>query len=375
MGSIPIGLSSRGASLQVSTDGGVTWIAVAQLRNISPSGKKSDIVDQTNLLTPGSAKVKLATSVDPGAVAYDGVLNPNDVGLNLLSALQDGLTPALFRIVLPVPAVPIGVNPILASRTAPTGAIDILTEAGAALEMETGAPVLAESSGVPSVDCHLQFAAAALPPWLVPGIYVAVNISDSSFNGQFLVTATDGPSVVGDQTVCGFSYVQAAGAVVSDEAVTGGAQQAWIPTTLTFAGYVKEHLVPKLAIGKLCTFSGALEISGPISVVLGSPWGAPATTGEGEEPLNWLTYTANANIPPAAVVAAKVNAGSGTVTLTLTGQEGELFYLIDQAGTVVLTDSGGALFGVDDSFELTGAGQTAVLAYTGGLWWVMAQGS
>lgn len=334
MGSVPIALPSRGAALQVSTDG-VTWTAVAQLRTITPSGKRTEIVDQTNLLTRGNFKAKLAVQVDSGGVSYDGVLNPNDAGVNLLSSLQDALTPATFRIVLPVPSPP-----------TPSAITSALRMGGLATLQFDGLP----------------------PSWLTAGIYIAVNVSDPSFNAPQVLVESIGIVAAGPSTQV--SYSNPGVDLGGWEDLTGTIQQMWVPTRFTFQGYVAEHLPAKLDVRKLVAFSGRIEITGAVVPTLGTPWPSPGT--EEGPTLNFTLYAISAPVPAGAMVGVKANGGDGGIVLTLDGQENELLYVVDIGpglGPVTLVDSAGGLIAGATEYELTQINQSVVLAYSGGQWW------
>ena len=89
----------RGASLNVSLDG-VEFTKIGQLRKCVFAGLKTQLLETTNIRTPAPWTKKAAVRVDSGDVSYDGVLDPNDGGYNLLATLQQGLTLAFFELVL-----------------------------------------------------------------------------------------------------------------------------------------------------------------------------------------------------------------------------------------------------------------------------------
>jgi len=94
-----IGRSGWGAKFQASTDG-VSYTTVGQLCKTSFDGQETQLIDQTQI-TSGSFKQKLAVLIDAGTFSYSGVLNPADSGYGLLKTLQEGLTLAYFKLILP----------------------------------------------------------------------------------------------------------------------------------------------------------------------------------------------------------------------------------------------------------------------------------
>lgn len=413
MGSPPIGRSSRGASLQVSTDGGNTWIAVAQLRTIAPSGKRTQIVDQTNLLTVGNFTVKLAVQVDAGSVAYDGVLNPTDAGLNLLSSLQDGLTLANFRILLPAPPnltfieqTPAATNVSAVIFSYTTGWVyepgDVILDSGGHLQQAqysfTAGGVSSwnhsggytNDSGGTLVDAWLDLGAVAgLYPVLLeigevmaalqPGMLLSLgSCSVSVFNGGPFPVLDYGPYPGASATKLVY-LAPLSGSLTFDDTVTiVTLYRASNPTIHSFQGFVTEHVPAKLGISKICAFSGKIDISGPITTVLGDPWpgpsgtpGIPGMSGGSGGVSGWLapvwtTYSASGVVPTTAQ-AIKALGGSGGIALTLTA--GGTYYIVkddNTAGPISLT------FGGVTIYELTGYRQFVILSWDGSEFMEMA---
>lgn len=414
-GAPPIARSSRGASLQVSTDGGTTWTAVAQLRTITPSGKKTEIIDQTNLLTPGTAKIKLAVQVDTGSVGYEGILNPTDAGLNLLSSLQDGLTLANFRILLPAPPL------VYITQSAPganvAGLVWVYTEFWSYL---AGDIILDPSNHLQVAQ--LAFTAEGVSSWndsggfttdgtttnawkdmgLVAGSYpvqlfVAGTLADM-VPGMLLtvsgcsVPAFDtggpfprptypapvfdyGPYPGSAATKLGYMQPLASSEATFDDTVTlVTLYRLGQPTIHSFTGYVVEHVPFKLGIGRVCTFAGKIEISGPITTVLGDVWpgasaGVPGLTimsggGGGGGVSGWLaplwtTYNASATVP---LTAQAIKAEGGTEGIALELTAGGTYYIVkydNTAGPITLTYESVTIY------ELTGYLQFVLLSWDG----------
>ena len=401
---IPIGRSSRGASLQVSTDGGVTWIAVAQLRTITPSGKRTEILDQTNLSTAGTAKVKLAVQVDAGNVAYDGVLFPTDFGLNLLSSLQDALTLATFRIVLPVDAVQIylGTLAVSSGLRGPAWAAGFQFNAGyeiidpsghvqqaqAAFTSGSSAPAwndtggfcndgtqlnawldLGLPGGICPTDLELISPASDLVDQLAdlpnnPRLAVVRSCPTPSFNGGPFEILEFG-SLNGSSTNFSLLYAQAG---MLGEAFSGALVDIYrlaSPTIHSFQGFVVEHVPVKIAIGKLCTFAGKIEISGPISTVLGDAWsssgaGSGAGSSGGGPDLGgetgwlapvWTTYSISDTVP---LTAEAIKAIGGSVGITLELTAGATYYIVKYdsgPGAITVTYGGVTIYELLDQYQ------------------------
>lgn len=402
---------------------------MAQLRTITPSGKKTEIIDQTNLLTPGSAKVKLAVQVDAGSVAYDGVLNPTDPGLNLLSSLQDGLTLAMFRILLPAP-------PDLTeiSQSAPGANVSgVIFGYFAAWQYEEGDIIVDAYSGsglFPST-AHLQqaqyaFVGGSTPTWNHAGGYTNdgsninawLDLGPMDLVGGYAISCpfllyVEGvmadlqPGMLLKISTCsipGFDTPSFAvpvldfgpypGSIASklvymtepvepftydDTVTTVTLYRANNPTIHSFEGYVVEHVPAKLGIGKICAFSGKIEISGPITTVLGDPWPAaggsavvPGLTGGGGGGVAgwlapvWTEYDASGVVPITAQ-AIKALGGSGGIALTLTA--GGTYYIVkydNTAGPISLVYASATVY------ELTGYLQFVILSWDGSEFMEMA---
>ena len=467
MSSTPIARSSRGASLQVSTDGGVTWIAVAQLRTVTPSGKRTEIIDQTNLSTPGTAKIKLAAQVDSGDVAYDGVLFPTDAGLNLLSSLQDALTLANFRIVLPVDAAmhylqtapaALGVRgPVWSATFLYNPGFEIVDPAGHVQQALTAfvsgtvepswndsggftedgpqanitsigngvgyfvTQVIADFASGPAFQLRESiairgtgyydgdFPITAVTPTSVTfidpgltnpepaistgtisgsiawkdlgpaaGVY-PVNLElvsppsdfiddllDLPDNPRFAIVRSSptasfngGPFEVlefgnmnGSSSSFSLLYLQAGtlGEGFSTAGTLVDIYRLASPTVYSFQGFVSEHVPAKLAIGKLCTFSGKIEISGPITTVLGDAWGSssggPDLSSLADDWLDpvWSTYAVSSLVPPTAE-AIKAIGGSAGIALELTA--GATYYIVKYdsgPGAITVTYGGATIY-------------------------------
>lgn len=88
-----------GSKLYYSTDD-VTWISIAQLKKFSPVGSKQNMVDQTNLRSPGAFTQPLAAQVDTGELEIEGVYKSGDSSQLTLGQLHAQLTLTYFKVVL-----------------------------------------------------------------------------------------------------------------------------------------------------------------------------------------------------------------------------------------------------------------------------------
>jgi hypothetical protein len=92
----------RGSSLAVETLFGspATFETIAQLQKFAFGGLKVAIDKVTNLDSPDAFEEVIATTIDPGDVSFDGILDPANASIGEINTLLQARTKSSFKITL-----------------------------------------------------------------------------------------------------------------------------------------------------------------------------------------------------------------------------------------------------------------------------------
>lgn len=93
-----------GTQLQRSSDGGTTYVTIAEMTKVQGTGSKADVIDVTNMDSPTAYREKLVTLLDAGEISFDGNLIADDATQANVQADYDARLKNNWRIVLPPPA-------------------------------------------------------------------------------------------------------------------------------------------------------------------------------------------------------------------------------------------------------------------------------
>lgn len=93
--------SGYGAKLQLTTDGGVSWTDIAGVLDVDAFQLALDMIEVTSHSSSGAMKEYVPGTIEPGAVSFPLVWDPEDTTQGLLMSRLYARTKDDYRIVLP----------------------------------------------------------------------------------------------------------------------------------------------------------------------------------------------------------------------------------------------------------------------------------
>jgi hypothetical protein len=90
-----------GGYVEVSSDGGSSWTRIAEARNIKPPSDNLDIIDATNMDSPGGIREYVPGLSDPGEFSFSINFVPNSGGDVKIQELRALRTTVKWRITYP----------------------------------------------------------------------------------------------------------------------------------------------------------------------------------------------------------------------------------------------------------------------------------
>jgi hypothetical protein len=90
-----------GTTFEVSTDGGSTYVRLAEINSITPPSDNLDIIDATNMDSPNRTREYITGFNDPGECSLEMNFIPGSAGDQKIIQVRDGRVAVYCRLTYP----------------------------------------------------------------------------------------------------------------------------------------------------------------------------------------------------------------------------------------------------------------------------------